>query len=140
MKQIAVILGAINLDNQKKLLKGMEISAKEYDCNLYVFTNYIGTRETEESIMASSQVLKLLDYDYFDGIVVAPNTVHNHLALKKLLQELSEVKIPVVSIDRKLDGMSCIAVDSYEAEYEMVEHFISHGYTNIAYVSGRMIL
>ena len=94
-KQVAVILGAINLDNQKKLLEGMEIAAKEFDCNLFVFTNYVGTRETEESIMASSQVLKLLDYDYFDGIVIAPNTVHNPLALNKILEELSSLPKPI---------------------------------------------
>ena len=138
-KQVAVILGAINLDNQKKLLEGMEIAAKEFDCNLFVFTNYVGTRETEESIMASSQVLKLLDYDYFDGIVIAPNTVHNPLALNKILEELSSLPKPIVSIDRKMDGISCVGVDSYDAQYEMVEHFLYHGYTNIAYVSGSLV-
>lgn len=138
-KQIAVILGAINLDNQKKLLEGMESAAKEFDCNLYVFTNYVGTRETEESIMASSQVLKLLDYDYFDGIVIAPNTIHNPYALEKLLREVSQLAKPVVTVDRKIEGLSCVAVDSYEAQYEMVEHFLYHGYTNIAYVSGSLV-
>ena len=140
VKQIAVVLGAINLDNQKKLLEGMELAAKEFDCNLFVFTNYVGTRETEESIMASSQVLKLLDYDYFDGIVLAPNTVHNPIALDKLLKDVNKLGKPVVSVDRKIDGMSCIGVDSYAAQYEMVEHFLYHGYTNIAYVSGSMIV
>jgi len=139
IKQIAVVLGAINLDNQKKLLEGMETAAKEFDCNLFVFTNYVGTRETEESIMASSQVLKLLDYNYFDGIVLVPNTIHNPIALDKLLRELSQLGKPIVSVDRKIDGMSCVAVDSYEAQYEMVEHFLYHGYTNIAYVSGSMV-
>ena len=140
VKQIAVVLGAINLDNQKKLLEGMEIAAKEFDCNLFVFTNYVGTRETEESIMASSQVLKLLDYDCFDGIVLVPNTVHNPIALDKLLKEVNTLGKPVVSVDRKIDGMSCVAVDSYDAQYEMVEHFLYHGYTNIAYVSGSLIV
>lgn len=139
IKQIAVVLGAINLDNQKKLIEGMEVAAREFDCNLFVFTNYVGTRETEESIMASSQVLKLLDYDYFDGIVVVPNTIHNPIALDKLLRELSQLGKPLVSVDRKIDGMSCVGVDSYEAQYEMVEHFLYHGYTNIAYVSGSMV-
>lgn len=139
MKQIAVVLGAINLDNQKKLLEGMETAAREFDCNLFVFTNYVGTRETEESIMASSQILKLLDYDYFDGIVLVPNTIHNPYALKKLMTELATLGKPMVSVDRKVPGMSCVAVASYEAEYEMVEHFLYHGYTDIAYVSGSLV-
>ena len=79
-KQIAVIMGAINLDNQKKILQGMEIGAREFDCNLFVFTNYVGTRETEESIMAATQVLKLPDFNKFDGAVLVPNTIHNPYA------------------------------------------------------------
>lgn len=139
MKQIAIVLGAINLDNQKRLLEGMENAAKEFDCNLFVFTNYVGTRETEESIMASSQILKLLDYDCFDGIILAPNTVHNPIALHKLMTELASLGKPMVSVDRNVPGMSCVSVDSYNAEYEMVEHFLYHGYTRIAYVSGSLV-
>ena len=132
IKQIAVILGAINLDNQKKLLEGMELAAKEVNCNLFVFTNYVGTRETEESIMASSQILRLPEFDKFDGVVFVPNTIHNPVALDRIVKELNEVGKPVVSIDRRVDGMSCVGINSYEAEYEMVEHFLYHGYTNIA--------
>ena len=138
-KQIAVIMGAINLDNQKKILQGMEIGAREFDCNLFVFTNYVGTRETEESIMAATQVLKLPDFNKFDGAVLVPNTIHNPYALDKIVKELNRIGKPMVSIDRKVDGMSCVAIDSYEAQYEIVEHFLYHGYTKILYVSGSLI-
>ena len=139
VKQIAVVLGAINLDNQKKILQGMEIAAKEFDCNLFVFTNYVGTRETEESIIAATQVLKLPEFDKFDGAVIVPNTVHNPVSLNKVIKELNEVGKPAVSVDRPIDGMSCVGINSYEAEYEMVEHFLYHGYTNILYVSGSLV-
>ena len=110
VKQIAVILGAINLDNQKRILEGMEIGAKEFNCNLFVFTNYIGTRETEESILASSQVLKLPEFDKFDGVVLVPNTIHNPYALNKIVHDLNELGKPMVSIDRKMEGMSCVGI------------------------------
>lgn len=140
IKQVAVILGAINLDNQKKLLEGMEFAAKEFDCNLFVFTNYVGTRETEESVMASSQVLKLPEFDKFDGVIMVPNTIHNPVALEKITKDLNTLGKPMVSIDRKIDGMSYVGIDSYEAEYEMVEHFLYHGYTNIIYVTGPTVI
>ena len=139
VKQIAVVLGAINLDNQKKILEGMEIGAREFDCNLFVFTNYVGTRETEESIMAATQVLKLLDFEKFDGVVLVPNTIHNPVALDKIIKDLNTMAKPIVSVDRKIDGMSCVSIDSYDAQYEMVEHFLYHGYTKILYVSGSLI-
>ena len=136
IKQIAVVLGAINLDNQKKLLIGMENAAKELNSNLFVFTNYVGTRETEESIMASSQILRLPDFSKFDGIVMVPNTVHNPIALNKIMEEFKTLDKPIVYIDRKIEGRSYVGIDSYAAEYEMVEHFIKHGYKDIIYVTG----
>ncbi len=140
IKQIAVILGAINLDNQKKLLEGMESAAKEANCNLFVFTNYVGTKETEESVMASSQILRLPEFDKFDGVIVAPNTVHNPMALNKILGDLSKLDKPKVCIDRKIEGMSSVGIDSYKAEYEMVEHFIQHGYRDIICVTGALMV
>lgn len=136
MKQIAVVLGAINLDNQKKLLIGMENAAKEHNANLYVFTNYVGTRETPESVMASSQILKLLDFEGFDGAILVPNTVHNPVALQKLIEDLKASGKPAVSLDRKIEGASCVGIDSYAAEFEMIEHFIEHGYRDIVCITG----
>ncbi|MBQ6845431.1 MAG: GGDEF domain-containing protein [Agathobacter sp.] len=136
IKQIAVVLGAINLDNQKKLLVGMENAAKKFNANLYVFTNYVGTRETEESVMASSRILKLPDFKTFDGIIMVPNTIHNPFALNKIIEELKILDKPVVSLDRKLEGASCVGIDSYAAEFEMVEHFIAHGYRDIVCITG----
>ncbi len=140
VKQIAVIIGAINLDNQKRLIEGMEMAAKEMDCNLFVFTNYIGTRETEESVSAATQVLKLPDFRKFDGAVLVPNTIHNPQALDHITKQLNVLAKPMVSIDRKMDGMSYVGINSYEAEYEIVEHFLYHGYTDILYVSGNTMV
>lgn len=138
IKQIAVVLGAINLDNQKKLLEGMEQAAKELNSNLFVFTNYVGTRETEESVMASSQILRLPEFDKFDGIIMVPNTIHNPIALNKIMGDISKLDKPKVCIDRRVDGMSYVGIDSYVAEYEMVEHFIQHGYKDIICVTGAL--
>lgn len=140
IKQIAVVLGAINLDNQKKLLVGMENAAKKYNANLFVFTNYVGTRETEESVMVSSQILRLLDFTAFDGVIMVPNTIHNPFALKKIVEDLVASGKPAVSLDRKIEGASCVGIDSYVAEFEMIEHFISHGYRDIVCITGATLV
>ena len=140
VKQIAVILGAINLDNQKKLLIGMENAVKKSNANLFVFTNYVGTRETEESVMASSQILRLPDFHTFDGVIIAPNTIHNPIALNTIIEQMKTLDRPVVSIDRQIEGASYVGIDSYAAECEMMEHLFSHGYKDIVCVTGATIV
>ena len=140
MKQIAVILGAINLANQKKILKGMSAAVEETGDNLYVFTNYVGTRETAESVTAYNRILQLPDFSKFDGVILAMNTIHNPDLADRLVKEIQEKQIPAVSIDRPFDGMSCVRISSYDAQAEMIEHLLAHGYREFCYVAGSLQL
>ncbi|MBR4026174.1 MAG: GGDEF domain-containing protein [Lachnospiraceae bacterium] len=140
MKQIAVVLGAINLTNQKKILEGMISAAKETNCNLYVFTNYVGTKETPEHITAVNRILQLPEFHKFDGVVMAANTIHDFPTVEKMVNQIQTYHVPTVSIDREFKGMSCVKISSYDAQFEMVEHFIAHGYRDICYVSGPLHL
>lgn len=136
-KQIAVMMCAVNLDNQRKMLEGMIDAAKETDSNLYVFTNYISYREKEENIQGAYQIMHLPDLQAFDAVIIAPNTIQYPAASEYAAQAVRESGIPAVSIDVELPGMSYIGISSYEIEMAMVEHFIlEHDCDEIYYVSG----
>lgn len=137
VKQIAVILGSINLDNQKKILEGLSAAASDKNVNLYVFTNYVGIRESVDSIIGSYSLLKLPDFTKFDGVIMSINTLHYPPMSEYLLNKIKESGVPCVSIDRQFEGMSTVRISSYDAEMEMLEHLIvDHGYRDIYYVSG----
>lgn len=136
-KQIAVLLGAINLDNQRKILDGMISATQKADCNLYVFTNYIGNQENLESLTIASRIFDLPDFSKFDGVILAGNSIFHPHVLNVILEQIRQADVPTVSIDRRYDGMSTIEISSYEAQFKMVEHFITeHNCKNIFYVSG----
>lgn len=137
MKKIAVILGAINLNNQKKLLEGMVSAVKQSDCNLFVFTNYIGSRETLESITVATRIFDLPDLSSYDGVILAGNSVYHPTAIQKIFSEIQKTQIPCVSIDQFHRNMSTIEISSYRAQFEIVDHLIcNHNCQNIVYVSG----
>lgn len=136
-KQIAVILCSINLDNQKKILQGLMAAARETDTNLYVFTNYVSMRESEESFLSSYRIMELPDFRKFDGLIMAINTVYLPSTAEYIMEKIRETKIPTVSIDREFEGMSCVRISSYDAESELLEHLITkHGHRDIHYVTG----
>ena len=134
-KQILVMMCAINLDNQRKLLEGMIEAAKETDSNLYVFANYISYKDKLEHIQGSYQIMKLPDFKQFDGVIFAPNTIQYLPAVEHVQNAIRESGIAAVSIDLSLPDMGSFSVASYEAQYAMVEHFIKkHGAKEIIYV------
>lgn len=138
-KQILVMMCAINLDNQRKLLDGMIDAAKETDSNLYVFANYVSYKDKKEHIEGSYQIMHLPDFSQFDGVIFARNTLQHLPTVDYVTNAIYESGIAAVSIDLELPGMSCFKVSSYEAEFAMVEHFIEvHGAKEIAYVSGTL--
>ena len=136
-RQIAVMMSAISLGNQKKILEGMIDAARETDSNLYVFTCYVKFDEKEENKQGAYQIMSLPDFRCFDGAVIVRNTIQHEQAAQNVLVALRESGIPAVSIDAELPGMDYIGVTSYEAQYEIVEHLVTvHGCRDICYVSG----
>uniref|UniRef100_UPI00405600C3 diguanylate cyclase domain-containing protein n=1 Tax=Agathobacter sp. TaxID=2021311 RepID=UPI00405600C3 len=136
-KQIAVLMGAINLDNQRQIVNGMIDAGKETDSNLYIFTNYVSSRENEENVRGAYHIMDLPDFSKFDAAILAINTINYAPAAERALEAIKKSSIPAVTIDHYIDGMSCVGISSYEAEYELVEHFITiHGADEIYYVRG----
>ena len=136
-KQILVMMCAINLDNQRKLLEGMIEAVKETSDNLYVFANYVSYKDKLEHIQGSYQIMRLPDFKQFDGVIFAPNTIQYRPAAEYVQNAIRESGIAAVSIDSELLDMAYLGVASYEAEFDMVEHFIiEHGAKEIVYVSG----
>lgn len=137
IKQIAVLISAINVGNQKKILEGMIDAAKETNCNLFVFTYQIGHSEKEENKQGAYQIMKLPDFKHFDGVVIVRHTIQHEPTAKQVLAELKESGIPAVSIDSDLPGMNYIGVLNYEAQYELVEHLIKeHKCSRLCYIAG----
>lgn len=138
-KQIAVFMCAITNPNQRKLFDGMIEAAKETDCNLYDFGNYLSNYENMKSIQGAYHVLTLPDLSEFDGVILAANTIHYPPVMEYILKQIAEKKVPTVSIDNEISGMSTVGISSYEAEFEIVEHFIEeHGCRDIYYISGAL--
>lgn len=136
-KQIAVLMCAVNLDNQRKLLEGMIDAARETDSNLFVFASYISYKEKEENLQGAYQIMRLPDFRQFDGAIIAKNSIQYRPAAEYAEKALRESGIPAVSIDLELPGMSSVGISSYESEFELIEHFITeHGCREIYYVSG----
>ena len=138
-KQIAVLMSAISIGNQKKILEGMIDAAKETDSNLYVFTCHVKYDEKEENRQGAYQIMRLPDFRCFDGAVIVQNTIQHEQTAKEVFAALQASGIPAVSIDAdaELLEMDYIGVTSYEAQFEIVEHLITvHDCRDICYVAG----
>ena len=130
-------MGTISMENQKLVLDGMIDAVKETKDNLFVFTNHATRKANKESIQGAYQIMELPDFECFDGVVVALDTIAYPPTASFVMDKLRACKKPAITLDREMEGYGCIQTSSEDAQFKMVEHLIvDHGCTDIVYIRG----
>lgn len=136
-KDIAVLMGTISMENQKAIMDGMIDAVKETNDNLFIFTNHATRREHKESIQGAYQIMELPDFEYFDGVVVALDTIAYPPTASYVMDKLRASKKPAITLDREMEGFGCLQTSSEEAQFKIVEHLIvEHDCRDIVYIRG----
>ena len=119
-------------------LDGMKRATEGKDIDLYVFNAYNYTEYSGFPNYTGFSVFSLINYEDYDGIVVLSDLISNPRFLEKERLRILKSKKPAISINKKMEGISCIRIDNYTGYYELLEHLIKiHGIKDIAYVSGK---
>lgn len=136
-KNIAVLITALDTDAQAEMLRGIEEYGKSRGCNIAVFLWFTGAFENEKQNQGEINIVKLPDFNLFDGLIVFSDTMHmkdNRYAIEQLLET---VTCPIVTVGCKLKNYPCVLKDNYTAMRELVEHFVvDHNLTRIHFVKG----
>ncbi|MBQ8519525.1 MAG: GGDEF domain-containing protein [Agathobacter sp.] len=136
-KNIAILMGSINMEHQRHIMDGMIDATKERDCNIYIFTNHSFRQNNKESAQGAYQIMELPDFEYFDGVIVAPDTIQYPPVASFVMDKIRNSQIPYITLDRVIEGHGCLLTSSYDAQYKMVEHLIKeHNCKDIVYVRG----
>ncbi len=134
---IALLVGGIIYDSQKDLIYGVCDYAKERDVKVFVFTCAGDIYSENDHSKGEFQIYSLPNWRMFDGVIFVPNTIQNPDVVRRLQEELSALRIPVIVIDEIHDGLCSFLVDNVGALYDMTEHVISkHGKRKLLYLSG----
>ncbi|MBD5530823.1 MAG: GGDEF domain-containing protein [Lachnospiraceae bacterium] len=135
--KIAVLVGGIAYETQRRLLEGVMKYAEENNIRIFVFTCNGDIYRQSEYGIGEFQILFLPDLTQYDGIIFARDTIQNEQFAKEITRRILESGTPTVSIENHIPGMSVFHVDNREAMRDMVSHLIEmHGVRDICYLSG----
>lgn len=135
--KIAVLIGGIAYEVQKRLLEGVVEYAKEQKIDIYVFTCNGDIYKQSEYGMGEFQIYSLPDLTRYDGILFARDTIQSEQHADALTERIRVSGTPVVSIESHIPGMPVLCVDNREAMRGMAAHLIEvHGVREICYLSG----
>lgn len=120
---ILVLVHSVDNPFFSMIIQGIENIAHHNNYNVLICTTY-GDRSREQ------HYVKMLRNHYVDGMILISNTLtleeinelNTNYSLVQVIEYLPESKAPYYS------------VDFYQASYDLMEHLISSGCKNIAYV------
>ncbi len=137
MKNIAVLMTALDSNAQEETLRGIEDYGKTHGYNIAVFLWFTGVTEKEKQNLGEINIAYLPDLNLFDGIILFANVFHKENNRKRIEELLENVHCPVVTIGCQMKGYTSVCTDNYTAMRELMEHFVKeHQMTKIHFVKG----
>lgn len=135
--KIAVLIGGIAYESQRRLLDGIAAYAEENGVSVFTFTCNGDMYMQSEYGLGEFQIFSLPDFNGYDGCILVKDTIQNEKVLVEITKRIHLSGIPTVCIDSGIEGASHFYVDNREAMREVVEHFvIIHRIKDFCYLSG----
>lgn len=135
MKRKIMFLTTTWQENYSKLMiEGMQRYVNEHDVELHIFNAY---GATVEYYSKETEIFYLPKVSNYDGVVVLFNNVDSDKYMEDFCKKCKDLKIPMMSIDRKEEGIAYCGIDNYASAYQVVEHMVvEHGCKRLAFVGG----
>ncbi len=137
-KLIGVIISEVEGSYQNKLLKGIISECYSMDYDVAVFSTLIKDSGLPEYKLGEKNIFNLINFDLFDGIIVAGIT----LAIRDLPQEIEQLilrkcRCPVLYIDMSSRYFPSVYTNDRKPMEQMTDHLIdAHGYRKILCLAG----
>lgn len=136
-KKIALLQGGFNGEVMKYVMRGIRKRVEEANADLYIFNCYGGENEDPLYNQGEYRIFSLIEYEDYDGFIMASNNITSSVEREKLRQKLVDSKKPAISMEHVLEGLHSVGCENYETVYEMTTHMIrEHGCKKIFYIGG----
>lgn len=135
---IAVLLGGVGFDSQKRTINGILDHALPEGNNVYIFTcdgwNYVERFKYEEG---EYNIFRLPDFTQYDGVIMNSDTIHDLKVTENIVDRIKKAKVPCVSLNQRGEGDVCVSMENKTGIQAIVEHLVcEHDARTIAFVSG----
>lgn len=119
-------------------IKGMQRATKDKDIDIYFFNAYNYTEFSGYPNNTGYSIFNLVNYADYDGVIILSDLINNARVLEKERLKILKAGKPAISINQKINDLSCLRLDNYTGLYEVMEHLIKeHGIKDFAFIRGK---
>lgn len=135
--KIAVLIGGLRFDTQRRLMEGILEKAKADGTDLYVFTCDSWTYSSFYYSKGETAIFSLPNLNDYDGIILHGDTVYDKRMIEAAVKRIRKSKVPCISLNVRYPDMLFAGMDNANGIYEITDHLIhKHGAKKFAFISG----
>lgn len=135
--KIAVLVGGLRFDSQRRIMNGILEKAIEDGTNVYVFTCDSWTYSTTYYSQGETRIFSLPNFSDYDAVIFHGDTVYDKSVTNEVARMIIEAKVPCISLNVKYPGMLYVGMENDSGLYEIVEHLIKiHHAKKFAFIAG----
>jgi len=134
-KVIAFANACFSKEEQQIIIKVIAKRSKDHNCKVVFFSTLTGI--DAEDYSGEIRIFDKITVEKFDAIVIMSETFKVKEEQKKLVQRAAAAGVPVIAVQRPVEGCINITFDYEEAFRQIVEHMVEvHGYRDIKFMAG----
>lgn len=122
--KIALVYSGINAEYQGKIASGVVNKAKRLGYDVAIFAPYSNTTNYTAHDYGEENIYELIDYEYFDVVVVMPRTMTCEENTLHIINSAKRAGTPVITIEGNYPGCNNIQISTTGIS-EIVEHLIN---------------
>ncbi len=128
--------GAVE-DNVKDIILSIARSAEEYGFKAVFLNAATDLSKHTASSKGEASVFELADNPLFDALIIIPESIKDDEVSYRIIETAKKNDLPVISIDRKIDGCYCVMFNYADSFEDVVRHVIKdHGCRRINFIAG----
>ena len=137
-RRIAVLACGWSTYFLKDFMTGMKKAVEGKEIDIYLFNTYNYDEYSGFPNYTGFSIYNIIKYEDFDGIVILADLINNVRILERERLRILKANKPVISINKKIEGICCLRVDNYTGMYEAIDHMVKmHNVKDLAYLSGK---
>lgn len=121
-KLIAVCIAGIDEYTQTSYIDTISRLADMFGYKVIFFTSFSTTCMAERFWDGEMDIYSLIDYELLDGLLLFGETIKRDSVVDTIVASARAAKVPVVSIDRRIEGCYNVLFDYKEAMEKLVRH------------------
>lgn len=136
-KVVALCMTCFNKDDQVRLMNKLFHNCEEKDIRFVIFSCIENLYEEGMNNIGEAKIFASFDVTKFDAIIVMSETFKRDTVLNALVSRAIKNNVPVISVDREIEGCMSIVFDYGRSFEEIVRHVVEfHGVRTINFIAG----